>query len=82
MPAQYLAMKRKFISEGMSEEDAATKAAKIYNSQHPNDPVGPDYDKAHKEIQDYNKRLPKHRRKANEEVATEGLYEYRKRRKK
>jgi len=34
MPAGYLAMKRKFMKEGMSEKAAETKAAKIWNSRH------------------------------------------------
>lgn len=32
MPADYLAMKEKFIEEGMSTEDAEAKAAKIHNA--------------------------------------------------
>lgn len=34
MPQGYLDMKRDFIRQGMSEKDAATKAAKIWNSKH------------------------------------------------
>jgi len=32
-------MRDKFAGEGLSYDDAQTKAAKIYNSQHPNSPV-------------------------------------------
>lgn len=39
MPKQYEAMRDKFKSEGMSDKDAKTKAAKIYNSKHPKKPV-------------------------------------------
>lgn len=41
MPEQYTAMKKKFMDQGMSEDKAQKKAAKIYNEQHPNDPVHP-----------------------------------------
>jgi len=34
MPAGYLKMKRKFVSEGMSEKAAEKKAARIWNSKH------------------------------------------------
>jgi hypothetical protein len=39
MPADYEAMRDKFNSEGLSLKAAKTKAARIYNSQHPNAPV-------------------------------------------
>ena len=45
MPAQYLAMKEKFMSQGMSEDTAQSKAARIYNAKHPGAPVGPNYEK-------------------------------------
>lgn len=41
MPEQYTAMKQKFMKQGLSEDRAQKKAAKIYNEQHPNDPVQP-----------------------------------------
>lgn len=44
MPKQYLAMKRKFKSQGMDDDAAKTKAAKIYNSKHPGAPVTKGYD--------------------------------------
>lgn len=44
MPAEYLAMKRKFKKKGMKDDDAKTKAAKIFNSKNPNNPVGPNYE--------------------------------------
>lgn len=40
MPKEYLAMKKKFIKDGMSEKEAEKKAARIYNSTHKRDPVG------------------------------------------
>ena len=48
MPEAYLTMKKKFMSEGMSEKEAATKAAKIYNSTHKKNPIGPHSDKEKK----------------------------------
>jgi hypothetical protein len=40
MPAQYEAIRDKFISEGTDTKEAKTRAAKIYNSKHPEEPVG------------------------------------------
>lgn len=45
MPKQYEAMRDKFIADGMSESAAKEKAAKIYNSKHPKNPVGRNSDK-------------------------------------
>lgn len=48
MPAKYTAMKRKFKKQGMSEDAAQTKAAKLYNSQRKSgEPVldGAEYDR-------------------------------------
>jgi hypothetical protein len=39
MPAGYEHMRDKFISGGLSEKAAKRKAAMIWNSQHPEDPV-------------------------------------------
>ena len=39
MPAGYEKMRDKFISEGMSEEAAKRKAARIWNSTHKKNPV-------------------------------------------
>lgn len=39
MPKQYEAMRDKFKKEGLSSPAAKTKAAKIYNSKHPKNPV-------------------------------------------
>lgn len=44
MPEGYMKMKRQFRSDGMSESAAKRKAAKIWNSRHPNNPVGPNYE--------------------------------------
>lgn len=41
MPKGYLEMKRRFMREGLSEKEAAAKAARIWNAKHPNNPVGP-----------------------------------------
>ena len=40
MPADYLKMRREFIEQGLSEKAAETKAARIWNSKHPDNPVG------------------------------------------
>lgn len=48
MPAQYEAIRDKFVKEGMSLAEAKTRAAKIYNSKHPGNPVGPHSDKKKK----------------------------------
>jgi hypothetical protein len=48
MPAQYEAMRDKFISKGMSTKAAKTRAAKIYNSRNSDKPVGPNYEKKKK----------------------------------
>ena len=42
MPKQYEAMRDRFIKEGLLEKAAKSKAAKIYNAQHPNAPLKPD----------------------------------------
>ena len=47
MPAQYEAIRDKFVSQGKSLKYAKKHAAMIYNSKHPSDPVGPGYDKRH-----------------------------------
>lgn len=39
MPEGYLKMKKKFMQDGLSEKAAAAKAARIWNSQHPDNPV-------------------------------------------
>ena len=39
MPKQYEAMRDKFAGEGLSYDAAQAKAARIYNSKHPNAPV-------------------------------------------
>jgi len=39
MPKQYEAIRDKAKAEGMSDADAKTKAAKIYNSTHKKHPV-------------------------------------------
>ena len=40
MPAGYLKIKQSFIQKGYSEKQAETHAARIWNHNHPNDPVG------------------------------------------
>ena len=40
MPADYLAMKKKFQGQGLSLKAAEKKAARIHNSNHPDNPVG------------------------------------------
>lgn len=39
MPPQYEGMKAAFKKQGLSDKEAKTKAAKIYNSKHSNNPV-------------------------------------------
>ena len=39
MPKAYEAMRDKFIRGGMSEKSAKAKAARIYNAEHPKNPV-------------------------------------------
>lgn len=41
MPKQYEAIRDKFLKEGMSEDEAKRRAAKIYNADHPKSPVTP-----------------------------------------
>lgn len=57
MPAQYERIRDKFISQGMSEEEAKRRAAKIYNSKHPDDPVGPNYEERKRKMK--KRRKPK-----------------------
>jgi hypothetical protein len=40
MPKGYEKMRDSFKKQGMSDKAAKTKAAKIWNSKHPKDPVG------------------------------------------
>ena len=40
MPKGYEKMRDKFVREGMSRKAAEGKAARIWNSKHPNNPVG------------------------------------------
>ncbi len=39
MPKGYEKMRDKFKQEGLSEEEAKGKAARIWNAKHPNSPV-------------------------------------------
>lgn len=39
MPKAYEAMRDKFAGEGMAYDNAQAKAARIYNSKHPDAPV-------------------------------------------
>jgi hypothetical protein len=39
MPKAYEAMRDKFVSQGLSTKAAKKKAARIYNSKHPKEPV-------------------------------------------
>ncbi len=40
MPKGYEKIRDKLMKEGMSKEAAQRKAARIWNSKHPNSPVG------------------------------------------
>jgi len=48
MPRGYEKMRDKFIREGMSVEAAKRKAARIWNAEHPNNPVYPGREKKQK----------------------------------
>ena len=48
MPDQYVAIRDKFIREGLATKEAKMRAAKIYNSKHPNNPVT----RSHKDSRD------------------------------
>jgi hypothetical protein len=39
MPAQYEAIRDKFIAKGMGEKEAKKRAAMIFNSLHPDKPL-------------------------------------------
>jgi|KBSSwiStaDraftv2_1062776.scaffolds.fasta_scaffold14219_12 hypothetical protein len=56
MPAQYEAIRDKAMSEGMSKDKAQSKAAAIYNSKHPNNPVTGKHDKTKKMLKSIGKR--------------------------
>lgn len=43
MPKQYEAIKQRIMESGVSEAEASRRAAKIYNAQNPEHPVGPSY---------------------------------------
>ena len=45
MPHGYEVMRDKFVKQGLSLKAAKKKAARIWNSKHPNDPVYPHRDK-------------------------------------
>lgn len=40
MPHGYEQMRDKFMQQGMSKKEAQKKAARIWNSKHPGNPVG------------------------------------------
>lgn len=48
MPAGYEKMRDRFIADGMSRKAAQAKAARIWNSRHPENPVGRGYDRTRK----------------------------------
>jgi hypothetical protein len=48
MPRGYESMRDRFMDEGLDESEAKAKAARIWNSQHPNDPVTRNYDESSK----------------------------------
>jgi hypothetical protein len=48
MPRQYEAIRDRLIREGKSEKEAKRRAARIYNARHPDNPVGPHYDRRQK----------------------------------
>ena len=57
MPAGYEKMRDRFKSEGLSDKAAKTKAAKIWNSKHKDNPVGRHHKLgSHKSKKDFHKR--------------------------
>lgn len=40
MPQGYEKMRDRFVEDGMSLKEAKEKASRIWNSRHPNNPVG------------------------------------------
>ena len=59
IPAAYENLKDKFIKDGMSKEEARGKAARIYNFQHPNNPVTRDHkDFSHLTSEEWNDITP------------------------
>lgn len=40
MPLGYEKLRDEFIKQGLSRKEAQRKAARIWNSKHPDDPVG------------------------------------------
>lgn len=48
MPKMYEDMRDGFMMSGLSKKEAQKKAARIYNSKHPNNPVGRHSDKKKK----------------------------------
>lgn len=49
MPARYLAIRDRFIEEGVPEQEAKSMAASMYNEtrKHDEAPLTPDYDEKH-----------------------------------
>uniref|UniRef100_A0A6H1ZQY1 Uncharacterized protein n=1 Tax=viral metagenome TaxID=1070528 RepID=A0A6H1ZQY1_9ZZZZ len=55
MPDGYERMRDTFMMQGMKEKAAKTKAAKIWNSKHPDNPVTGKHGKKRKRLLDYKK---------------------------
>lgn len=78
MPEQYEAIKKKFLSEGTGEAEAKTRAAKIYNSQNPDNPVGPHYDEANQLVDKHYKSRKKRGDRTRQVKAAEAYLSSRK----
>lgn len=69
MPDQYEAIRNRLMREqGLSEDAAQTKAAKIYNSQHPNNPVTGKHPRKQSSDKSNNPRPPKQGKKASKKA--------------
>jgi len=55
MPVGYEKIRDFLMMQGMNEKAAKTKAAKIWNSKHPDNPVTGRHGKKHKRLLDYKK---------------------------
>jgi len=59
MPKQYEAMRDRFLREGLSLKEAKAKAARIYNSRHPDNPVTGKHKKRKHALGERRKKLAK-----------------------
>ena len=53
MPKKYMALKKRFMQDGLSEKAAETKAARIYNANRREGDAPVDYDREKRKHRDY-----------------------------